>query len=80
MKYIAFIAVFLLSSLASASDIEEVVVREKQIKINFIDIKLNHKQNPFTGNWYYVETDNKKEQEYPKLVQVSNKPSKYYQK
>lgn len=57
MKTWAILALCLLSSFASASELEEVVVKARQIKI-VLDWKLgeNHKQNPITGDWYYVES------------------------
>ena len=62
MKNWAIICLCLFSSFASAHEIEEVVVKARQVKI-VIDWKLSekHKQNPITGNWYYVaEKDVKK--------------------
>ena len=62
MKNWAIICLCLLSSFSSASEIEEVVVKARQVKI-IMDWKLSekHKQNPITGNWYYVaEKDVKK--------------------
>jgi len=55
MKNWAIICLCLLSSFASANQIEEVAVKARQVKI-VIDWKLSekHKQNPITGNWYYV--------------------------
>ena len=55
MKNWAIICLCLFSSFASANEIEEVAVKARQIKV-VIDWKLseNHKQNPITGNWYYV--------------------------
>ena len=55
MKNWTIICFCLLSSFSSAAEIEEVVVKARQVKI-VIDWKLSekHKQNPITGNWYYV--------------------------
>jgi hypothetical protein len=55
MKNWAIICLCLLSSFSSAAEIEEVVVKARQVKI-IMDWKLSekHKQNPITGNWYYV--------------------------
>jgi hypothetical protein len=56
MKNMAVAAFCFLSSFASANEIEEVVVKARQVKL-VIEWKLaeKHKQNPITGNWYYVE-------------------------
>lgn len=61
MKKLAFVALCFLSSFASANDVEEVVVKARQVKI-VIEWKLseNHKQNPITGSWYYVEEKKEK--------------------
>jgi hypothetical protein len=55
MKRMAIIALCLLSSFASAKDIEEVVVKATRIRIVIDHISKSHKQDPITGNWYYVE-------------------------
>ena len=62
MKNLAVIALCLLSSFASAKEIEEVVVKARQIKI-VLNWKLGeqHKQNPITGNWYYAEPKKKED-------------------
>jgi len=56
MKKLAIIALCFFSSFASAKDIEEVVVKARQVKV-VLDWKLseNHKKNPVTGNWHYIE-------------------------
>jgi len=54
MKKWAIIALCLTSSLASAKEIEEVLVVGRQFKIVLTSIQQTHKQNPLTGNWYYV--------------------------
>ena len=56
MKNLAVVALCFLSSFASANEIEEVVVKARQVKL-VIEWKLaeKHKQNPVTGDWYYVE-------------------------
>ena len=55
MKHLAIVAVCLFSSFASASEIEEVVVKARQVKIVLTKLSENHRQNPVTRNWYYVE-------------------------
>lgn len=54
MKNMAIIALCLLSSFASANNVEEVVVKARQIKI-VLNWKLGelHKQDPRTGDWHY---------------------------
>jgi len=56
MKNLAIVALCFLSTFASANDIEEVVVKARQVKV-IIDWKLSdkHKQDPITGDWHYVE-------------------------
>lgn len=54
MKNLAVIVLCLLSSVASAKDIDELVVTAKRIRIVVEHISANHKQNPITGNWHYV--------------------------
>jgi hypothetical protein len=58
MKNWAIVALCFFSSLASANDFEEVVVKARQVKV-VLEWKLaeNHKQNPITGNWHYVEKE-----------------------
>lgn len=55
MKNWAIVCLCLVSSFTSASEIEEVVVKARQIKI-ILDWKVSnkHKQDPITGNWYYA--------------------------
>lgn len=60
MKNMAVLALCLVSSFVSADEIEEVVVKARQVKIVMEKLSENHRQNPITGNWYYVE---KKEQD-----------------
>jgi hypothetical protein len=64
MKNLAIIALCLLSSFASANEIEEVVVKARQIKI-VLNWKLGemHKQNPITKNWHYTEPKKEKVQD-----------------
>lgn len=59
MKNWAILCLCLFSSFSSATEIEEVVVKARQVKI-IMDWKLSekHKQNPITGNWYYVAEKN----------------------
>jgi hypothetical protein len=54
MKNLAVIALCFLSTFASADEVEEVVVKARQIKIVMEKLSETHKQNPITGNWYYV--------------------------
>ena len=55
MKNLAVVALCFLSTFASANEIEEVVVKARQVKIVLTKLSENHKQNPITGNWHYVE-------------------------
>lgn len=64
MKRLAIIALCFFSSFASAKDIEEVVVKARQIELVIAKLSETHKQNPITGNWHYIEK--KKEKETPK--------------
>lgn len=51
----AFFVLCFLSSFATAGEIEEVKVVARPFRIVLEHIQLHHKQNPITGNWYYVE-------------------------
>ena len=62
MENLAVIALCLLSSFASAKDIEELVVTAKRIRIVIEHLSTNHKQNPITGNWHYVQVAEKEEE------------------
>lgn len=64
MKRLAIIALCFFSSFASAKDIEEVVVKARQIELVIAKLSETHKQDPETGNWHYIEE--KKEKETPK--------------
>lgn len=64
MKNLAVIALCFFSSFSSAQDIEEVVVKARQIKIVIAKLSETHKQNPITGSWHYIEE--KKKEETPK--------------
>ena len=55
MKNLAIVALCCLSTFASANEVEEVVVKARQVKIVLTKLSENHKQNPITGNWHYVE-------------------------
>lgn len=55
MKHLAIVALCLFSTFASASEIEEVVVKARQVRVVLIKLSENHRQNPLTGDWYYVE-------------------------
>ena len=63
MKNWAILALCLFSSFASANQMEEVVVKARQIKIVLKHLSENHRQNPITGNWYYVEEKKKDSKE-----------------
>ena len=53
MKRLVVLGLCLLSSLASAKEIEEVVVVARQVKVILINIKETHRFNPITQKWYY---------------------------
>lgn len=55
MKHWAVIALCLVSTFASANEMEEVVVKARQVRIVLQKLSDNHVQNPITGNWHYVE-------------------------
>ena len=55
MKHLAIVALCLFSTIASASEIEEVVVKARQVRIVLIKLSENHSQDPVTGLWHYVE-------------------------
>jgi len=55
MKHLAVVALCLFSTFASASEIEEVVVKARQVRVVLVKLSENHRQNPLTGDWYYVE-------------------------
>lgn len=59
MKRLALAALLFLSPFTSATEIEEVVVKAPKITIVLEKIALNHKRNPITGNWHYVEKKEK---------------------
>lgn len=60
MKTWAVFALCLISSFASAKDIEEVVVKARQIRVVLIALNETHRQNPITGNWHYVAKSERK--------------------
>jgi hypothetical protein len=62
MRKLAIIALCFFSSFSSAKDIEEVVVKARQIELVIAKLSENHKQNPITGNWHYIEEKKKKEE------------------
>ena len=68
MKNLAVIALCFFSTFASANEIEEVVVKARQVRIVLVKLSENHVQNPITGHWRYVEV--KKE------VEVEDKNTK----
>ena len=55
MKNLAVMALCFLSTFASATEIEEVVVKARQVRIVLVKLSENHVQNPITKNWRYVE-------------------------
>ena len=55
MKHLSIVALCLFSTFASASEIEEVVVKARQVRIVLIKLSENHRQDPVTGQWHYVE-------------------------
>lgn len=59
MKNWAIVAFCFLSSLASATEIEEIVVKARRIEIILIELSKNHEQDPKTGDWHYVEKEEK---------------------
>ena len=61
MKKLAILALCFFSSFSSAKDIEEVVVKARQIELVIVKLAENHKQNPITGNWHYIEVKKEKE-------------------
>lgn len=60
MKKLAIAALCFFSSLASANDVEEIVIIAKRLEITMIKISETHKQNPITGSWHYVEKKKEK--------------------
>ena len=76
MKNLAVIMLCLLSSVASAKDIEELVVTAKRLRIVIEHLSVKHKQNPITGNWHYVAptpAEQEKEQERQVVAVVETK-------
>jgi hypothetical protein len=63
MKNLAVVALCFLSTFASANEIEEVVVKARQIRVVLVKLVETHEQNPITGNWYYVEKKEEKEKD-----------------
>lgn len=62
MRKLAIVAFCFLSSLASATEIEEIVVKARRIEIILTELSENHKQDSKTGDWYYVEEKKEKEE------------------
>lgn len=56
MRKLALMCLCFLSSFATAGEIEELVVSARQVKVVLANISSEHKQNPFTGSWYYVKS------------------------
>lgn len=63
MKNLAVVALCFLSTFASANEIEEVVVKARQIRVVLVKLAETHEQNPITGNWYYVEKKEEKKKD-----------------
>lgn len=55
MKNLAVIALCFFSSFANATDVEEIVVTARQVKIVLAKLSESHVQDPKTGEWHYVE-------------------------
>jgi hypothetical protein len=55
MKRWAIIALCFASSFASANEMEEIVVKARQVRIVMQKLSETHVQNPITRNWHYVE-------------------------
>lgn len=55
MKKLAIVALCLFSSFATANDLEELVVKAQRVRIVMIKLADVHRQDPKTGDWYYVE-------------------------
>jgi hypothetical protein len=55
VKKLAVIALCLFSSIATAKEIEEVVVVARQFRIVLISVKDTHRYNPITRSWYFYE-------------------------
>ena len=55
MKNLAIVALCFFSTFASASDIEEVVVKARHVRIVMVKLAETHVQDPKTGDWHYVE-------------------------
>lgn len=56
MRKLSLMCLCFLSSFATAGEIEEIVIKARQVKVVLASISSQHKQNPFTGSWYYVES------------------------
>lgn len=63
MKKLAIFALCCLSSLANASEVEEVKVTARRFEITMIKLSENHRQDPKTGDWHYVEVKEDKKTE-----------------
>jgi hypothetical protein len=55
MKNMALVALCFFSTFATASDIEEVVVKARRVSIVLEKLAETHVQDPKTGEWHYVE-------------------------
>lgn len=56
MRKLTLMCLCFLSSFATAGEIEELIVSARQVEVVLANISLEHRQNPFTGSWYYVES------------------------
>jgi hypothetical protein len=55
MKKLAVVVLCLFSSFATANDLEELVVKAQRVRVVMIKLADVHRQDPKTGDWYYVE-------------------------
>lgn len=55
MKRWAIVALCFASTFANANEMEEVVVKARQVRIVLQKLSESHVQNPITRNWHYVE-------------------------
>lgn len=59
MKNWAIVALCLFSSFASANEMEEIVVKARQVRIVLQKLSDVHVQDPVTKEWHYVERQEK---------------------
>ena len=67
MRKLSLMCLCFFSSFATAGEMEEVVIKARQVNVVLMKLSLHHKQNPFTGSWSYVtpkqEEDDREEKE-----------------